>query len=127
MSKFVRVRTELREIVYLRRALDDLKLDYRENDIYQHAYSNQRRMAAVVVKHRNLHFAFAPTATGEASGLELLFDDMQKQSIEALIGKIQQRYAYHKVVEETRAAGFELVEERTGADDVVRITVRRWA
>jgi hypothetical protein len=126
MSKFVSVKTEIRELAHLRRALDDLKLDYRENVIYTHPYSRTSRTNALVIKQGAVTFAFAPQKS-EASAYDLLFDDMQAKMVDALVGKIRQRYAYHKVVEETHAVGFELVEERTGADDVVRLTVRRWA
>ncbi|MCB0082883.1 MAG: DUF1257 domain-containing protein, partial [Caldilineaceae bacterium] len=42
------------------------------------------------------------------------------------LDQIQQRYAYHKVLAEVEQAGFSLVEEKTGADNVIRLTVRRW-
>lgn len=127
MSKFVKVQTELREAVYICRALEDLKLEYREGVTWVHRFSHNQRANAIAVNAKGANFAFAPFQGDENAGFELLFDDMQKKAVEALVGRIRQRYAYHKVVAETRAAGFELVEERTGADDVVRLTVRRWA
>jgi hypothetical protein len=41
--------------------------------------------------------------------------------------QVQQRYAYHKVLAEVEQAGFALVEEQTGKDHVIRMTVRRWS
>jgi hypothetical protein len=43
------------------------------------------------------------------------------------LGQIQQRYAYHAVLQATAEAGFELVEENQGNDKVIRMTVRRWS
>jgi len=57
---------------------------------------------------------------------ELIGDDMQLNPIKKALDQIQQRYAYRKVLKETALAGFELVEEKIGNDDVIRLTVRRW-
>ncbi|MEZ4620318.1 MAG: DUF1257 domain-containing protein [Caldilineaceae bacterium] len=57
---------------------------------------------------------------------EVIGDDMQMVAINKTMGQIQQRYAYHKVLEETSKAGFSLVEEQVGNDQVIRMTVRRW-
>jgi len=54
-------------------------------------------------------------------------DDMQMVQIRKTVGQVQQRYAYRKVLAETAKAGFELVDENTGRDQVIRLTVRRWA
>ena len=54
-------------------------------------------------------------------------DDMQMKGIRATLEKVQQRYAYHTVLTEAAKAGFDLVEEETGRDNVIRLTVRRWS
>lgn len=126
MSKFVKMQTELRQVVYLKRALDDLQLVYRENEVWKHRFSQNQRAGAIVVTTADAHIGFAPASSDDAA-FEVLFDDMQKKAVEKTLGKIRQRYAYHKVLDEAQKAGFELVEERTGADDVVRLVVRRWA
>ena len=59
--------------------------------------------------------------------LEVVGDDMGMRGIKNTLQAVQQRYAYHTVLEQTNAAGFELVEERTGRDNVIRLTVRRWS
>jgi len=56
----------------------------------------------------------------------VLGDDMQMRSIKATLHKMQQRYAYNKVLAEVEKAGFDLVEEAVGNDNVIRMTVRRW-
>jgi hypothetical protein len=123
MSKFVKVQTELREARYLKQALDDLQLAWREHVTWQHRFSKTQRANAIVVDTSFAPIGFAPN---DAGAFEVLYDDMQKKTVDALVGKVRQRYAYHKVLDEAQKAGFELIEERTGADDVVRLTVRRW-
>lgn len=124
MSKFVRVKTELHELGLIKRALDDLKLEYRENQRYTHIWSGFAGEAPLVVQAKGAKFAFRPTESG---AYEAIGDDMQMATIRTQLDAIQQRYAYHKVLKEVEAAGFALVEEQTGRDRVIRMTVRRWA
>jgi hypothetical protein len=124
MSKFVRIKTELRELSLIKRALDDLKLEYQENQRFTHVWSGFSGQAPLVVQTKGAKFAFRTTEEGL---YEAIGDDMQMATIRTRLDAIQQRYAYHKVVDEVEAAGFALVEEQTGRDHVIRMTVRRWA
>jgi hypothetical protein len=123
MSKFVRIKTELRELSLIKRALDDLKLTYQENQRYTHVWSGFSGPAPLLVQMKGAKFAFRATDEGL---YEAIGDDMQMATIRTQLDAIQQRYAYHKVVDEVAAAGFALVEEQTGRDHVIRMTVRRW-
>lgn len=124
MSKFVRIQTELRELALIKRALDDLTLSYQENQRYTHVWSGFTGQVPLVVQAKGAKFAFRATEEGV---YEAIGDDMQMAAVRTNLNPIQQRYAYHKVVDEVAAAGFTLVEEQTGRDRVIRMTVRRWA
>ena len=124
MSKFVRVKTQLRDLTMIKRALDDLKLGYSENTQYRHPYSGFSGPVPLLVRAPQAIFAFRPT---EEEGYEAVGDDMQMAAIRATLQQVQQRYAYHVVRAETEKAGFELVEETVGRDKAIRLTVRRWA
>lgn len=123
MSKFVKVRTELRDVALVKRALDDLHLRYLENARYRHIYSGANEEAALVVHTTGGAFGLKSNAEG---ALEVMGDSMQMAGVTQTLQRIQQRYAYHMVVQETARAGFALVEEQTGRDQVIRMTVRRW-
>ncbi len=124
MSKFVKVQTQLRELPYIKRALDDLQLSYAENRPYRHVWSGFAGSVPLLVQHPRATFAFRPTADGV---YEVVGDDMQMAQIRPLLDQVQQRYAYHKVLAEVEEAGFALVDEQVGRDQVIRLTVRRWA
>jgi hypothetical protein len=127
MSKFVRVQTELRDLSYIKRALDDLKVSYKENAGYVHRWSGFAGKVPLLIQHRRLNFALRAVETANGPGpYEVIGDDMQMVEVRKLVAQVQQRYAYHKVLEETQKAGFALVEESTGRDKVIRLTVRRW-
>jgi hypothetical protein len=124
MSKFVKVQTQLRDLKLIKHALDDLKLDYVENTNFVHRWSGFRGEVPLVVKVKHAQFGLRPTSNGD---YEILGDDMQMNVIRNEMQHIQQRYAYHAVRQATAEAGFELVEENVGRDQVIRMTVRRWS
>jgi hypothetical protein len=124
MSKFVQIQTELRDVALIKRSLDDLKLPYRENERYAHRWSGFEGQVPLVVETRGVRFGLRETDDGV---YELIGDDMQMRTLRSTLGQIQQRYAYHKVLAEVSKAGFDLVEEKAGADQVIRMTVRRWS
>lgn len=123
MSKFVKVQTELRDVTMIKRALEDLKLSYQENARYVHPFGGFAGTVPLVVKAPRAVFGMRQSEEGV---YEVIGDDMQMQPIRATLQQVQQRYAYHKVLAETDLAGFSLVEEQTGRDGVIRMTVRRW-
>ena len=124
MSKFVKVKTQLRDLNLIKHALNDLKLSYQENAHFTHMWSGFRGQVPLVVKVNHAQFGLRETTTGE---YEVIGDDMQMKFIQKELGQINQRYAYHAVRQATAEAGFELVEENVGRDQVIRLTVRRWS
>ncbi len=124
MSKFVKVQTQLRDLALVKRALDDLKLAYAENQRFTHLWSGFSGEVPIVVRTHGATFGLRKTAAEE---YEAVGDDMQMASIRRTLAQIQQRYAYHSVLDATRQAGFDLVEESVGRDNVIRLTVRRWS
>ena len=123
MSKFVKVQTQLRDLALIKRSLDDLKLSYAEDAEYHHIYSGRREQVPLLVQSGRLKFGLQ---AGEDGAYEAVGDDMILRRIHSAMQEVQQRYAYHKVLDETAKAGFDLVEERVGQDQVIRLTVRRW-
>jgi hypothetical protein len=124
MSKFVKVKTQLRDLNLIKHALDDLKLNYSENANFVHAWSGFRGTVPLVVKVNHAQFGLRGTDSGD---YEVIGDDMQMNVIRKELNQLQQRYAYHAVRQATSEAGFELVEESVGKDQVIRLTVRRWS
>ena len=124
MSKFVQVKTQLHDVEMVKHALDDLKMSYSEEATYRHVWSGSAYAVPLLVKDGSLTFGFRQDEEGS---YEAVGDDMQMQRIRPAVERITQRYAYHMVLAETSNAGFDLVEETVGADNVIRLTVRRWS
>jgi len=124
MSKFVKVQTQLRDLALLKRALDDLRLDYRENARFVHVWSGFTGVVPLVVQTERVKFGFR---LAEDGSYEAIGDEMQMGIVRNTLKQVQQRYAYQSVRVATQEAGFELVEEAVGRDQVIRMTVRRWS
>jgi hypothetical protein len=87
-------------------------------------WSGYRGKVDLLVRQGKVSFALQPNAE---QVYEVLADDMQMGTVRAVMEKVQQRYAYHMVVAESQKAGLDLVEEQVGRDQVIRLTLRRWA
>jgi len=124
MSKFVQIKTEIHDLAMVKHALDDLKIQYKENTVYNHPYSSFKGNVPLLISKGRIKFGLRESKTG---AYEVIGDDMELRPINQTMQKVQQRYAYHKVKAETEKAGFMLVEENVGRDDVIRMTVRRWS
>jgi hypothetical protein len=124
MSKFVRVQTALRDFTLIKKSLEDLKIGYQENVQYMHIWSGFKGKVPLLIKQNQVKFALRQTPD---ESYEVIGDDMQMATINKTMAQVQQRYAYHKVLTETAKAGFDLVEEKVGQDQVIRLTVRRWS
>lgn len=122
MSKFVQIKTELRDLTLIKRALDDLQISYQESARYVHPYSRKTSPVPVLVQQRGVAFGLRE----QEGAYEIIGDDMQMAQIRTIMQPVQQRYAYHKVLAETAKVGFSLVEENVGKDQVIRLTVQRW-
>lgn len=124
MSKFVRVKTELRALALIKRSLDDLALKYSEDAEYSHIWSGFRQKIPLVVREQGVAYGFQVNTDGV---YEVLADDMQLGRIQKSLQAIRQRYAYHQVLATAEQAGFDLIDERVGKDHVIRLTVRKWS
>ena len=124
MSKFVKVKTQLRDVALIKQALDDLHSHYEEDQDYVHFWTQARTQVPILVGQGVSTFGLREDEDGV---YELVGDNMQMPRLKQNMERIQQRYAYHKVLVEAESAGFSLVEENVGDDNVIRMTVRRWS
>ena len=129
MSHFTRVKTQIADADVLRLALADLRYEVRENTLVR-GYQGKKEQAELVVrpggdydigfvKDRDGHYHVVADWWGVQQSAQL--------SEKAFLEPVTQRYAYHKVLAEVQKQGFQLVQEAVGADNTVKLTVRRWA
>ncbi|HMV26621.1 MAG TPA: DUF1257 domain-containing protein [bacterium] len=122
MSKFVSLKTALRERVHLENALKEMGCEI----------SNSKKIKTLLGRSYDVDLT-AKTAFGmigfiknRSGEFEIAGDDMVLASDKDFVGKLTQKYAYSRVVSEAQKAGFQLVKESVNEDQSVRLVLRKW-
>lgn len=128
MSHFSTVKTELRQLEPLVKALEDLGYAPEQGEHSVRGYRGQTVTADVAVTMQtggDLGFRWNP-ATG---AYELVTDlDLWKQTIpvERFLAKLTQRYAVNTVLSATQSEGFQVAEQSLRQDGSIELVVTRW-
>ena len=128
MSHFSTVKTELRQLEPLVKALEDLGYAPEQGEHSGRGYRGQTVIADVAVTMQtggDLGFRWN-AATG---AYELVTDlDLWKQTIpvERFLAKLTQRYAVNTVLSATQSEGFQVAEQSLRQDGSIELVVTRW-
>jgi hypothetical protein len=129
MSHFTRVKTKMTDVEVLCEALRDIGHEPHRGVVVR-GYAGRSAPAEVVVRPGGAYdvgFARAPDGT-----LHVLADwwgvgrDTGLRE-ETFLPPVLQRYAYRTVVKQAAAQGFRVVQEVVGADQGIKLTIRRWS
>lgn len=121
MSRFVSIKTELRDGKVLKESLQDLKctvIPKTEMTIYA---KTQPISFLTVTPFGRVGFRLNEDGQYELVGDE---DVLKKQG--NFLERLTQRYAYNKVVEEAKKAGFSLLKEEVMEDNSIKVVIRKW-
>ncbi len=129
MSHFTTVQTKLKDLVCIRKAVQDLGLTFVESEtpVEVRGYQGATTKANLVTKATNHYdIALRQTASGytlEADwwGIEMETGLKEKDWVE----RFNKRYAYNKVIAEVTNRGFTL-EEEVDEEGEIKLTVRKW-
>ncbi|NJK60269.1 MAG: DUF1257 domain-containing protein [Oscillatoriales cyanobacterium SM2_1_8] len=127
MSHFSQIKTQLRQLTPLQKALTDLGMDWKSGEVAVRGYQGQTVDAAIAIPQTN-GYDIGFRWNGEA--YELVADLQywaQPLTVEGFLRKVTQRYAYQAVVTEAENRGFALTETVPQADGSVRVVLQRWA
>ena len=128
MSHFSTVKTELRQLEPLVKALSDLGFTPQQGNYSVRGYQGQTVTAEVAVAMEaggDLGFRWN-SGTGS---YELVTDlDLWKQSIpvERFLAQLTQRYALNTVLAATQSEGFEVTEQTRTVEGAIELVVTRW-
>ncbi len=125
MSHFTRIKTRLVNKNYLLQALKDLGFQPLVGNLKIRGYKGRKVQVEVRIRTKNRGYDIGFKKSGKA--YELVADWYGIKDIDAdlLMSKVQQRYAYHAVLNRMSEQGFEIVEQQSGKDRTIRLTVRR--
>jgi len=131
MSHFSQIKTQLRQLTPLQKALTDLGVDWKGGavggEVTVRGHQGQQVAAAIAIPQSN-GYDIGFRWNGEA--YELVADLQywaQPLTVEGFLRKVTQRYAYQAVVTEAENRGFALTETVSQADGSVRVVLQRWA
>ena len=128
MSHFTKVKTRLHCLATLEKAIDEMgwKLDFSKTEA--RGFGSERYPVAFAADLRcGLDLGFVESPDGYEIVADWDFIGRRTGLTETkVINEIQRRYAYLKVLEQAKAAGFTVVEDRRDNDERVTLRVRRW-
>ena len=130
MSHFTTVKTCIRDRECLKMALDDLRLQYEEGDLWVNNFTGRQERVSLMIPTGRYGIGFKEEAgeyqiTADWWGVEQEAGLAQEETI----NHISQRYAYHKLMKEKNKLtqkGFLLAKEEVTEDNVVVVTLRRY-
>ncbi|HNT78778.1 MAG TPA: DUF1257 domain-containing protein [Anaerolineae bacterium] len=124
MSHFTRIKTQIVELEYLKRALADLKYEYEEGNKVR-GFGGQRTEADLVVKTKGYPIGFKKR--GEAYEVVADWWGVRGVNQKTFVQEVTQRYAYHAVCDKLQAQGFEMVSEQVERGGQVHLVLRQMA
>ncbi|MGD1857360.1 MAG: DUF1257 domain-containing protein [Leptolyngbyaceae cyanobacterium] len=127
MSHFSYIKTRIRDLESLQLSLTDLDIDWKPGPGLVRGYRGQTCTASVVIEQPNSHDIGFVWENDEYTLVADLQFWQQPLSVEGFLQQITQRYAYHKIVNETALQGFEIAEQQQQKDGSIRLVVQRWS
>lgn len=129
MSHFTTVQTKIKCLVTLKKVLAELGYSLKEGVTQVRGYAGQLADAVAVIDTKaSYDIGIVQTQDGYS-----LIGDWEMVQVRAgieqaaLLKQINQRYAYHKVMEEVKKRGYQVVEEQTDGQQHVTVRVRKWS
>ncbi|PIE35008.1 hypothetical protein CSA56_05890 [candidate division KSB3 bacterium] len=122
MSRIVSIRTELRDKDILIACLEhlDCQVLSQESGITMRGAGDPVQILA--------HAAFGPIGFRQTQDgrYDVVGDDMLLEGRKDFFNRLTQQYAYRKIVNDAKNAGYRLVREEVGEDKTIKLVVRKW-
>ncbi len=133
MSHFTAVKTKIKDLACLVRALKDLNYEFSEATeeqlVHVKGYQGQTTDALLSI-HASKTYDIGVKQTAE--GFQFVADWWGVETTrgvaeEEFIKKVTQRYSYHKVMDEIKKRGFTIESEETNEEEQIQVRVRTWS
>jgi Protein of unknown function (DUF1257) len=126
MSHFSQVKTQIRTLEPLQKALTDLGIDWKSGPSDLRGYRGETTSAEVVLHQEN---GYDVGFRWNGTEYELVADMQywqQPWTVESFLNKVRQGYAIQTVMATSENQGFTLTEQATQEDGSVRLVLQRW-
>jgi hypothetical protein len=125
MSHFTRMKTQLVKKGYLLKALHDLDHAFQEGKVRIRGYGGQSTEVEVKIPTKNPGYDLGFRKAGNTYELVADWYGIEDITPERFLKDVQQRYAYHAVLDRMGEQGFNVVEEEDEEDNTIHLTLRR--
>ena len=124
MSHFTTIKTEIRDLNMLKKALNSLSYkEIKENDIVR-GYMGNKQNADLVIKNTN---GYDIGFVNEAGVYNIVADFWGvKLNQDEFTNKVVQRYSYEIIKDQSAIQGFSISEESVQKDGTIKIVVQKW-
>ncbi len=123
MSHFTRVKTKLVDMLHLKRALDDLDLNYEEGKVKIRGYMGRKMEVDLRVKMPG-GYDIGFKRVGDTIEAVADWDMIKNTTQETFVAEVTRRYATSVVKEQLSLEDFSLVEENRQGNQIT-LTMRR--
>ena len=127
MSQFSRIRTQMVEKEYLKRALADLGYAIVEGATEVRDWGGRRSRVEIVITTRHPGYEIGFAKYGDAYECVADWYGIREINQQSLIEQLTQRYAYHATLAHLEEQGFALVNEEMQQDGGIHLVLRRMA
>ena len=134
MSHFTAIRTEIRDINALVKALDDVGFNQVEvhqqaQNLYGYQGDVREQMAEVVIRRQHIgqwsnDIGFKNQSDGTFEAIISEYD--RTKYSQQWLNELTQRYGYHTLMATAPVEGFAIEEEETLEDGTIRVVVAKW-
>ncbi|MBN1954050.1 MAG: DUF1257 domain-containing protein [Anaerolineae bacterium] len=126
MSHFSRIRTQMVEKEYLKRALEDLGYTVEEGAVAARGYGGRRAQVEMRISPRR-GYDIGFRRSGGAYEIVADWWGVRGVNRKKLLQQLTQRYAYHAARAKLEEQGFALVSEEVEQGDRIHLVLRRMA
>ena len=126
MSKFVTIKTEVRDGAVLEETLRDLGYQYQKGEALRVRgyYAQQQRTAEIVIKREDTGFVGDVGFARNSEKYNVVMDHMDEYRFMPFFN---QAYSRRKILKEATRLGFRVTSEQKQADGSLRLVVSRYA
>lgn len=126
MSHFSQVKTQIRSLEPLQKALTDLGVNWKSGDAPMRGHEGTTTSAEVVIAQENGYDVGFQWNGAEYSLVADMQFWQQPWTVESFLRKVTQGYAIATVMSESNDQGFALSEQQVREDGSVRLVLQRW-
>ena len=126
MSHFSSIKTQIRDLNALKKALSDMQVDWKAGPYPVRGYKGDTRTAEVVIEQDN---GYDVGFGWNGQEYELVADLQywkQPLTVNRFLSQVTQKYAINTVLSSTADQGFQVSEQVNNQDGTVRLVVQRW-